>query len=378
MAGRLRIALVLETSGGGSGRHVLDLARGLVARGQDVSVIWAPDRAQEDFVAALHAIDGVTALPVSMSRSVGPRDAKSLRALRDCILAQAPFDILHAHSSKAGALIRLLPRAVPGARIYTPHAFRTMDPELGQPQRMIYGTIERLLAPRAARIIPVSDAEHAHAVGLGIAPARLSTVVNGVSLPRDATRDAARLVMGLDEGDVAVGLIGRLDHQKDPLRFVRAVSLAAETVPVLKGVVIGDGPLRAQAEAVAHPGAVRFLGWRDGPRLMPGLDIFCMTSRYEAMPYTLLEALHAGVPIVTTAVGGAPESVIEGETGHILPLDAAPQAIADVLCDLAGDEARRAAFGAAAADLAAQRTIDVMLDNTIAVYRSAQPNPQTQ
>jgi len=367
----LRIALILETSGGGSGRHVLDLARGLVDRGHDVTVIWAPDRAQEDFIASLQAIAGIKTLRVSMRRAVGPKDLRDLRALQACISEQAPFDILHAHSSKAGALVRLLTRSVAGVRIYTPHAFRTMDPGLGQPQRMIYGTIERLLAPRAAKIVAVSGAEHAHAVGLGIPPKLLSTVVNGVALPTDASREDARRVMGLDASEVAVGLIGRLEDQKDPLRFVHAVSLAAEIVPNLKGVVIGDGPLRPEAEAIARPGSLKFMGWQDGPRLMAGLDVFCMTSRYEAMPYTLLEALHAGVPIVTTAVGGAAESVIEGKTGQVLPLDATPEVISKVLRDLASNTDRRQAFGAAAAELASQRTIDIMVNETLDVYHAA-------
>lgn len=367
----LRIALILETSGGGSGRHVLDLARELVQRGQDVTVIWAPDRAQDDFVAALEAEDAITALPLSMHRAVGPKDMRSLQALRSLLARQAPFDILHGHSSKAGALIRLLPRSVPGARIYTPHAFRTMDPGLGQPQRMIYGTIERALASRAARIITVSQAEYDHAVTLSIPPARLRIVVNGVALPEDATRSAARRAMGLAEQSVAVGFIGRLERQKDPLRFVRAVSMAAETVPNLRGIVIGDGPLRTEAEALARSGVVQFMGWQDGPRLMAGLDLFCMTSRYEAMPYTLLEALHAGVPIVTTAVGGAGESVLDGETGRILPIDSTAEALAKALGDLAGDHSRRSDFGAAAATLAHRRSIDVMVDETLAVYADA-------
>ncbi len=378
MAYPLRIALMLEPSGGGSGRHVLDLSQGLARSGQDVTVIWSPTRAKKDFIDALEAEETITSLPLSMHRAVGPKDIGSLRDLRNLLSQQAPFDVLHAHSSKAGALIRLLPRSVPGVRIYTPHAFRTMDPGLDQPQRMIYGTIERGLAPRASRIITVSQAEYDHATGLGIDPARLRVVVNGVALPKDATRAAARQAMGLDDHHVAVGFIGRLEGQKDPERFVQAVSKAAEEMPQLKGIVIGDGPLRAEAEALARPGAVTFMGWQNGPQLMMGLDLFCMTSRYEAMPYTLLEAVHAGVPIVTTDVGGAGESVVENETGHILPVDSSSEVIAKALFDLARDDTRRAAFGAAARNLADRRTIDVMVAETLDVYSGALDGPAQQ
>jgi glycosyltransferase involved in cell wall biosynthesis len=159
-SGRLCVALILETSGGGSGRHVLDLAQGLALRGHHVSVIWSPTRAQKDFIEQLDALEGVENLPLVMHRAVGPSDVKSLAALKRLLRGLEPFDILHGHSSKAGALIRLLPKSVPGTRIYTPHAFRTMDPGLKATHRMIYSTIERVLANRAARIVVVSTAEH--------------------------------------------------------------------------------------------------------------------------------------------------------------------------------------------------------------------------
>lgn len=367
----LKIALLLETSGGGSGRHVLDLAAGMAAAGHDVTVIWSQVRAQDDFRAQLLALTNVKNLTLEMHRAVGAADFTSLRAMGALLRAHGPFDIVHGHSSKAGALIRLLPRSIPGRRIYTPHAFRTMDPTMGKRGALIYGTIERMLAPRADRIITVSAAETAHAIAQGIRSDRLTTVVNGASLPPDASRQAAREFMELAEDEVAVGFIGRLDDQKAPLRFVEAVSLARQAAPNLRGLVIGDGSLRAQAEALNTADAVRFLGWQDGPALFPGLDIFCMTSHYEAMPYTLLEALHAGVPIVTTAVGGVDETVHEGKNGFVLPTDCSPDAVADRLVTLAQDAEKRAFFSAHARKLAQERTIDAMVRETLAVYAAA-------
>ncbi|WP_299966721.1 glycosyltransferase family 4 protein [uncultured Roseobacter sp.] len=371
MQDALTIALVLETSGGGSGRHALDLAEGLAAEQHRVTVIWSPVRAQADFEARLTAMEGVRNLPLEMHRAVGPHDAARLRALSTLLRAEGPFDVVHGHSSKAGALVRLLPRSIPGARIYTPHAFRTMDPTMGGRGRLIYGTIERLLARRTDRIITVSEAERQHAMEIGIAENRLTTVVNGARLPTHASRAAARAQMGLDEDAVAVGFIGRLDDQKAPLRFVEAVTKAAQQAPALRGIVIGDGPLRAEAEALDTRGALRFLGWQDGPALFPGLDVFCMTSHYEAMPYTLLEALHAGVPIVTTAVGGVQETVRDGENGYVLPTDCGADALTAPLVSLTSDAETRRAFGARARDLAQRRTVETMVTETLAVYAAA-------
>ncbi|WP_282128162.1 glycosyltransferase family 4 protein [Roseobacter litoralis] len=367
----LRIALVLETSGGGSGRHALDLAEGLAQSGHDVTVIWSAVRAQDDFRSRLLAMEGVSNLPLAMHRAVGLADASSLRALKSLLRIQGPFDIIHGHSSKAGALIRLLPRSIPGARIYTPHAFRTMDPDMGGRARRIYGTIERVLAPRGDQIITVSTAEYEHAIGLGIKAQKLTTVVNGAALPDDADRAAARAFMGLAPDDVAVGFIGRLDAQKAPLRFVEAVTLAAQHAPKLRGLVIGDGSLRQAAEEMNTANAIRFLGWQNGPALFPGLDVFCMTSHYEAMPYTLLEALHAGVPIVTTAVGGVEETVVEGTNGFVLPTDSGASKIAERLVTLATDTELRHAFGAEAQKMALDRTVQAMVQDTISVYQAA-------
>ncbi|WP_292291291.1 glycosyltransferase [Marivita sp.] len=366
---QLRIALITEPSGGGSGRHVLDLALGLAGRGHDVTVIWSPVRAQADFVDKLTNAALIRNVPLEMNRAVGLADAKAYLALARLLRQEGPFDILHAHSSKAGALIRLLPKSIPGARIYTPHAFRTMDPDLKTPQRFIYGTIERLFAPRAAKIIAVSEAERLHAVSeLRIAPHRLQRVVNGAELPKTASRATARAKMGLCDDQVAVGFIGRLEKQKDPIRFVRSVKAAARHVPNLCGVVIGDGVLRAEAEDAANGGRIDFMGWQDGPALFPALDIFCMTSQYEAMPYTLLEALHAGVPIVMTAVGGAEETVIHGENGYVLPLEDDANTLSDVLVELAGDAEKRIAFGQASRRLAETRTIEAMMTGTLDIY----------
>lgn len=369
MEKRLRIALILETSGGGSGRHVLDLANGLAMRNHHVTVIWSPVRAQKDFKIQLMALSNVERKTVKMNRAIGLTDLTSLWTLGSLLRKHGPFDILHGHSSKAGALVRLLPRSIPGHRIYTPHAFRTMDPMIRAAPKLVYGKIEKFLSSRADRIITVSGAEHAHARTLGIADSGLVTILNGAVLPKNANREQARRIMGLTDDMVAVGFIGRLDQQKSPVRFVEAIERAADQAPNIKGVIIGDGQMRKSAEAANTSGTSRFLGWQNGPLLFPGLDIFCMTSQYEAMPYTLLEALHAGVPIVTTAVGGVEETVENGVNGYVLPVDCSSNDIATMLAALANNGEKRQDFGARALECAKKRTIDIMVEETLAVYR---------
>ncbi|MEO1042773.1 MAG: glycosyltransferase family 4 protein [Pseudomonadota bacterium] len=367
----LRVAIVLETSGGGSGRHALDLAGGLAQRGCDVTVIYATARAEPGFVTALEALDGVRTVKAAMHRSVGLHDARDLLALGRLLAAHGPFDVTHAHSSKAGALLRLLPRRFTGKRIYTPHAFRTMDPELRLPLSYLYGGIERLLGPRADRVIAVSSAEADHARALGLSDRRLRTVVNGVRPGGFASRAEARALIDVPDDTVVVGFIGRLARQKDPLRFIDALNIAHQKNPKILGVIAGDGELMDAACAAAAPGAARFLGFVSGMAIFQGFDLFAMTSRYEAMPYTLLEALQAGLPIVSTEVGGVPETVEPNSNGVVVSLDATPEEFAEALLSLASDEGRRAAFADASRALAQERTVDRMVDETITIYLEA-------
>lgn len=364
----MRILLALEPSGGGSGRHVIDLASGLAASGHDVTVAWSPDRAEQGFVDALSALSGIASQPVPMRRAVGVHDWSSLRALARFVRRHGPYDILHGHSSKAGALVRMLPRSIPGLRVYTPHAFRTLDPGLGRLGRLAYGGIERSLTRTGDRIIAVSRFEYEHARALGFPERDLRLVVNGVTGARLADRPGGRSRLGLDESEIAVGFVGRLAPQKDPLRFVDAVMHAHARDRRIRGVVMGDGPLAAQARARADGEAIRFTGWCDARPLLPSLDIFAMTSRYEAMPYTLLEAVHAGVPILTTDIGGAAEAVPDGRNGIVVDLDTDATGIGDRICEIAADADRRRAMQAEARALRSFVSAERMVRQTLAVY----------
>ena len=127
----LRLLQVLEPSGGGSGRHFVDLCGSLAGRGHQVTAIYSPTRAEDRFVRELKALPVAAVHAVAMSRAPSPSDIGAWRAINQIAKTEGPFDIIHGHSSKAGALTRLrLPgRHVP--RVYTPHAFRAMDPTLG-------------------------------------------------------------------------------------------------------------------------------------------------------------------------------------------------------------------------------------------------------
>ncbi|MBV2183197.1 MAG: glycosyltransferase, partial [Rhizobium sp.] len=202
----LHILEVLEPSGGGSGRHFVDLCAGLKARGHRVTAVYSPVRAEDRFVRQLLALDLAKVIPLPMLRAVGPKDLTSWRALARIIREEGPFDIIHGHSSKAGALTRL---RLPGPhvpRIYTPHAFRTMDPTLSSKGRLVFGAIESLLGRFFTdRVICVSKNEYDHARKLGIPAGKLAVVVNGVGTIPEGRRPEIRVQLGLPPNALVFG-----------------------------------------------------------------------------------------------------------------------------------------------------------------------------
>ncbi|WP_439633944.1 glycosyltransferase [Glycocaulis sp.] len=363
--------MCLETSGGGSGRHVLDLAGGLLQLGHEVAIVYSPLRAEPEFVSTLSNLSGCKAIPCNMHRSVGIHDIESRKELAALIRVHGPFDILHAHSSKAGALVRLLPGSIPGARIYTPHAFRTMDPDISALSKLAYSNAERLLALATDALIAVSADEASHARSLGISDRKIETIINGVDQVETETREGVRQRLGIPQSAWVAGFVGRFSPQKDPLRFVRAVNLARRHLPQLIGLMVGDGELKAAAEAAAEQDAIVFTGWTNARKLMPAMDVLVMTSRYEAMPYTLLEALSASLPLISTEVGGVLETIRDGENGRILSHDVGAEAIADALADAFHYPQRLTQWSHASRERAKSYTIQEMVSHTVGVYLQA-------
>lgn len=365
----LNILLAIE-SGGGSGQHFADLAAQLVKLGHQVSAIYSPTRLEARYVAKLEAA-GLVALELfPMRRDVSHRDVPAWLRLRRLIQRLGPFDIIHAHSSKAGALARLA--APQGATVvYTPHAFRTMDPNLSGVGRVLYGGVELALARlRTDSIIAVSPEEVTHAVRLGIPAEKVRLVLNGIAPPPVVDRRAVRAGLGLEGDDIAVGFVGRLCAQKDPVRFAEAIAIAAKHNLKVKGFIFGDGELRE--EVARHESEnLRIVSGKVAQEFLPALDIFALTSRYEGMPYVLVEALYAGLPILTTEVGGARATVSNDVNGMVMPVGISAADFADRITMLSEDAVRISAYRAASASRALDFTLEKMAAQTVAIYKSA-------
>jgi RraA family protein len=376
-AGRpLRVLLLTEASGGGAGRHVLDLAEGLIARGCDVHLISSPCREDRFFRRRLDRLDALARASWPMRRSIHPGDFVTCCRIRRYARDHGPFDIIHGHGAKGGALARLASVASGMAAVYTPHGVVLMDPGVPRLRRLVYHAVEWGLARLTRRIIAVSPEEERFAVRQGFGRCRVVLIPNGIAPIAFPSRVRVRRDLGLAHDAIAVGFVGRLVEQKAPEVLVQAFAAAARSAPRARLIVVGSGPLerplRGLADGLGVGDRVLWLGERDALAALPAFDLFAIASRKEGLPYVLLEALAAGLPIVATATAGVELLVRHGGNGFIVPPDC-PEAFAAVLKDLMVDPRRLAPLGRASRRRAAAFTAEAMVDRTMATYLTCLP-----
>ena len=375
----MRIVLAAEPTGGGVMRHVLDLAEGLPRRGFRVLLVHAKRGIDAAFAGRIERQKefGYETAMLDLQRAPGGHDFAATMALRRVIRAFGGADVLHGHSSKAGALARLGRWSHARRVVYTPHAWYTQNPELGNSSRRAYQLIERALATVTDRIITVSRDEAEHAVALGIGRRKLVLIENGIEswTPEQVAqkRAATRARLGIGADDVVVGFLGRLAPQKAPDVALRAFRQILDGRPATRIVLAGDGPegarLRSLMSELGLGDRIVQLPVANGPDVIPAFDLFLMTSRYEGFPYVLLEALAAGCAIVTTRVGGVVDCVLDGENGAVVD-DVDPDPIARAVLAIVNDPDTLNRMRAESRARAALFSIDRMLDRTAELYRS--------
>ncbi len=222
-------------------------------------------------------------------------------------------------------------------------------------------SMERYLKPITTMQIAVCEADRAAALQYGTAdPERIVVILNGVETERFARniprREELRQKLGLEEGEIAVVFVARFEWAKHPELMLEAFYEAAAEVPQLRLLLIGTGPLldkcRKLAERLGLAQRATFLGRRsDVDQILPAGDIFALSSRYEGMPLSMLEAMAAGLPVVVPDVGGIAEVVAHEINGYIYP-EGNKESLALHLVRLAQDAATRKQMGATNAELA--------------------------
>lgn len=295
-----------------------------------------PDIGESD---SLYILDKYGVKPILLEEMVRQPNMKSdrraYRKLKEIIRDFQP-DIVHTHASKAGALGR---RAAKACRVpvvvhtFHGHVFHSY---FGTLKTRVFKEIERNLARKTDAIIAISalqkqelttvhqiceeDKVRVVPLGFDLDPFRAKRVTD-----REATREK----YGLMPDEIAVAIVGRLAPIKNHSYFLDVAEAVLErTHQKLKYFIVGDGPER---EVIEHrvaeintrfPDAIQLTSWiADIGSFNAGMDIVCLTSKNEGTPVSLIEAQAAGIPVVSTEVGGVRDIVLEGETGFVVPVD---------------------------------------------------------
>lgn len=357
-----RLLLAFQPPDGGVLRHVEELAEGFAARGHEV-LACGPRRP------SVVASERYVELP--LERAIAPgADVRALVGLVRLLRMHAP-DIVHLHSSKAGALGRLARWAAPAAPVvYSPHGYAFAGHFERMAERRAYRGLERALAPLATRVLCVCEAERRLACSVGPA-VRTRVVHNGVEIPSPGRIDE-RVLAARARGPLAV-VVTPLRPGKGVETMLDAMRLVLERHPTATLLIAGDGPeaapLRERARELGLGDAVRFLGEVAVPTaVFAGGDVIVHPSWAESFPYAVLEAMSVAAPIVATDVGGTSEAIEHRRSGLLVPPRDA-SALAQSVADLIDDRERARSLGDAARRRVAQRfTLDRMVDGTLAVY----------
>ena len=376
---RTRVLIIINHLALGGGTKVaLDLATYLhMHPNYEVHLIAGQTAAGSVDVSQLAYERGIpTRVIMSLVNHIDPvASLKAFIAIRQ-IIAEGNYDIVHTHTKVAGIVGRLAARAAK-ARVIIHHVHGWGSPkEMGVGKRMMYLWLERLCARFTSRIITVCKLDMQKGLANRIAGEdKFAVIYNGIELEKfrqHVDEQQLRSKLGLDSAGKLVGMIGRLDKQKNPLDFIRAAAIVAKTDPKVQFVIVGDGPLRPQCERLISELRLneRFflLGYRnDVAELLPIFTLTAMSSLWEGLPFAFLESMSAGKPIVANNVDGAREVVMDGETGFLVTPHR-PTEMAERILFLLNHEAILTKMG----HLAQQRSNDFsmqrMLEKVMCLY----------
>ncbi len=366
---RLRVLHVIGGGDtGGAMTHLLPLLSSLALAECDVTLLCLGEgglanEAQERGLS-------VRVLPMS-----NPWDVAVLPALRAAV-AEEGWDVVHTHGMRANLPVR----AVFPWRTRRPCLFTTVHSDLlldySSPLlARAYQALDRATLGRVDNVIAVSDSLRSLLLQRGYPEDRTVRIWSGIEWHEETGAtglSSAGDVSALSGGDGAaapgaarrarLGTVARLAAVKDIALLLETTALVRRSVPEAECVVVGDGPERAALEARAHElgldgpeGAVRFTGRIEQVApVLAGMDVFVVTSVYEGgVSMSVLEAMAAGLPVVSTAAGGVAEAVEDGVTGFVVSRDRERGALAAALAErtaaLLADPHLRARMGEAGA-----------------------------
>lgn len=338
------VYLITKSNFGGAQRYVYDLATAMRSRGHSVAVALG---GRGPLFEKLEAA-GVRTIPIpELGRDIDPiADLRSFFRIIDLLSDEKP-EVFHLNSSKAGVLGALAARTwnswqwfsrlwnkdgAPTRIIFTGHGW-AFNEERSDMERTLIALLHWLTIMLAHRTIVVSRKTREQVMRLPLVWPRLTVIHNGVTADETLPQSDARAALFGEErsrsiaadGTIVIGTLAELHKNK-------GLSYAIEGMATLKKqrpdthfafAILGEGEERAELSSLITKlgleDSVLLLGHRDGgAKFLSAFDIFLFTSITEAFPYAILEAGNAGLPIVSTGVGGIPEVVDDMQSGILI------------------------------------------------------------
>lgn len=364
--------VITKSNFGGAQRYVYDLATHMPPDAEAVVLAGSANGMEEGLlVRKLTEANVRTVVEPSLGRDIGVMDFIAFYKLWRIIHAEKPT-VLHLNSSKAAGLGALAGRLAGVRRIvFTVHGwpFNESRSPLWRSFAWLASVATILLSDK---VICVSTYDRGQFNGWFFSK-KLVSIRNALPPEIYAEKDEARRTLvphsDLYTNDIWVGFIGELNYNKNVELAIQAVAKAREAGCPIFYAIVGDGEDRLALEDkvtdLKLDQNIRFLGFvSDAPTCMKAFDIFLLTSRKEGMPYVILEAQRAGIPILASAVGGIPEIIHDGENGLLSQSENLKQFTANLI-RLCKDEELRVRFSKAVPP----EHFEMMLHETFAQYK---------
>lgn len=316
--------VITKSNFGGAQKYVYDLATTLPKERFEVGVVLGGEGALVEKL----RITGIRTIPLaSLLRDVNPlKDLASFFTLRKIFRAEQP-DIVHLNSAKAGGIGALAARCAGASRIvFTAHGW-AFNEERGPLSRSLIKFFSWLTVFLAHKTIAVSDAVHNNTKGWLFVQNKITTIKNGTSEPQFIARDEARAFMErlanteITPDTFVIGTIAELHPNKGLIYAIRTIMDMAKTFPNILYLIAGNGEQREELMAhIREQGLgeqhIRLLGFvPDAAKYLKAFDCFVLPSVKEGLPFVILEAGLASLPVIATSVGGIPEVIDDTKTG---------------------------------------------------------------
>ena len=384
---KLRIlALVEATTVNAVARNMFEFHRAaneLSARSPDFPVIDLSlvtfDRTgtSAEFVAAARELG----LEVDCISERGRFDRSVIRALGKIVAERSP-DVIVTHQVKSHFLMRVSGLWKKSPWVAFNHGYTSTDKKM-----LLYNRLDRWSLPRADRVVTVCEAFAKQLVKMGIPRAHIQVQHNSIRLEPEVSAPemyAFRRKLGVKNDERMILAVGRLSKEKAQIDLLHAFRKLSDTDAQFNArlVIVGDGPERENLEMTAASlgvgDRVIFTGQvRNVAVCYAAADVLANPSDSEGSPYVLLEAMAANLPIVATAVGGVPE-MVENDQTALLVSARDPQAMADAIARVLGDEQLAQRLSANASTLSSLRfSPDNYVRSLIKVYREVISSPDS-